>query len=368
MIGPMTDQPYRVIDCDGHLMESNEELGEYADDSLRAPLTSKMVKVATAGRMITQDGPFPSLDGIHNYARGWGGRFSWPRTMASEERTGSAGDWSALLDKTGIERTVIFPTRGLAVGMIRTPEYADRLCRVYNDYVHDRYRGADDRIHPMGLIPMVSPALAVEELRRVVRDLGMPGAMLPAAGLPLHLAHEFWWPVYEEAEKLGCVLALHGASHHGLGLDSFTDFVGSHILHHPVPLMYALVGLVYHGVLDRYPGLKLAFLEGGAAWLVPVLDRAVRDDEFFGRVAKRPFDEYVTSGNVLIGCEGNDVSLPYLASRVGIEPFAYSSDYPHEVDLPGAQHEIRETVESDALTDDQKRAVLSGNAARFYGF
>ena len=364
----MTEHPFRVIDCDGHLMESNEELGAFADDSLRAPLTSKMVKIAAAGRMITQDGPFPSLDGIHNYARGRGGRFSWPRRMASEARTGSAEDWTALLDETGIERTVIFPTRGLGVGMVRTPEYADRLCRTYNDYVQDRYRKADERIHPMGLIPMQSPALAVEELRRVVNDLGMPGAMLPAAGLPLHVAHEYYLPVYEEAANLGCVLAFHGASHHGLGLDSFTDFVGSHVLHHPVPLMYALVALIYHGVLDRFPGLKLAFLEGGAGWLVPLLDRGTRNDAFFGKVAKRPFDEYVTGGNILIGCEGDDVSLPYVASRIGIEPFAYSSDYPHEADLPAVQHEIRETVESNALTDDQKGAVLSGNAARFYGF
>ena len=363
----MSNMQRRVIDADGHLVESNEELGAYADDSLRAPLASKMVKLAATGRMLTQDGPFPSLDGIHNFAKGWGGRFSWPQTWASEERKGSGEDLSIFLDKTGIEQTVIFPTHGLAVGVIRTPEYAYHLCRAYNDYVNDRYRNVDARIHPIGLMPMQSPSLAVAELRRIVRDLGMSGAMLPAAGLPLHLAHEYYWPVYEEAANLGCVLALHGASNYGLGLDSFTDFVGSHVLHHPVPLMYALVSLVYHGVLDRFPGLKLAFLEGGPGWLVPVLDRAARNDEFFGRVAKRPLHEYLAGGNVLIGCEGNDASLPYVASRIGIEPFAYSSDYPHEADLPAAMKEIRETAESETLTDAQKQAVLFDNARCFYG-
>lgn len=355
----MANAAVRLMDSDGHLIESNAELGAYVDDSIKA--------VAT-GQVPAQDGPFPTLDGIHNFFKGKGGRFGGPRQMASEERAGSGEDWAVFLDKTGIERTVIFPTRGLAVGFIQTPEYASRLCRAYNDYVFDRYRKVDARIHPVGLIPMQSPQEAVAELRRVVRDLGMPGAMLPTTGLPLTLAHEYYWPVYEEAAALGCVLALHGGSNRGIGIDTFTDFVGSHILHHPVPLMYALVSFVYQGVLDRFPGMKLAFLEGGPGWLVPVLDRAVRDDEFFGKVAERPFDEYLTSGNVLIGCEGNDVSLPYVASRIGIEPFAYSSDYPHEVDLAGAMHEIEETLESETLSEAQKRAVLYDNAKRFYGF
>ena len=272
------------------------------------------------------------------------------------------------LDKTGIEQTVIFPTKGLAVGFIQTPEYASRLCRAYNDYVYDRYARVDQRIHPVGLIPMQSPSEAAAELRRIVRDLGLPGAMLPSTGLPLGLAHEYYHPVYKEAADLGCVLAIHGGSNRGIGIDDFTDFIGSHILHHPVPLMYALVSFVYQGVLDKFPGLKLSFLEGGPGWLVPVLDRAIRDDEFFGKVANNAFDTYLTSGNVQVGCEGNDASLAYVASRIGIEPFAYSSDYPHEVDLAGAVHEIEETIEDESLTDEQKHAVLYENTKRFYGF
>ncbi len=355
----MDNATVKLMDSDGHLIESSSELASYVDDSIHA--------VAT-GQIPAQEGPFPTLDGIHNFFKGRGGRFGGPRQMASEERAGSGEDWTSFLDKTGIQRTVVFPTRGLAVGFIQTPEYADRLCRAYNNYVYDRYRKVDSRIHPIALIPLQTPRDAVAELRRAVRDLGMLGAMLPTTGLPLNLAHEYYWPVYEEASELGCVLALHGGSNRGIGIDTFSDLIASHILHHPVPLMYALVAFVYHGVLDRFPDLKLAFLEGGPGWLVPLLDRAVRDDEFFGRVAERSFDSYLTSGNVLIGCEGNDVSLPYVASRIGIEPFAYSSDYPHEVDLMGALHEIEETLQSQTLTAAHKHAVLYENTRRFYNF
>ncbi|MCH2532677.1 MAG: amidohydrolase [Gammaproteobacteria bacterium] len=355
----MPESTLRIMDSDGHLIESNEELSKYVDDSIK--------RVAT-GQIPAQDGPFPTLDGIHNYFKGKGGSFGGPRHTASDERTGSGEDWSVFLDKTNIEQTVIFPTKGLAVGFIQTPEYATRLCHAYNDYVFDRYRNVDKRIHPMGLIPLQSPKEAAKELRRIVIDLGLPGAMLPSTGLPLGLAHEYYHPVYEEAAGLGCVLAIHGGSNRGIGIDDFTDFIGSHILHHPVPLMYALVSFVYQEVFDKYPDLKVSFLEGGPGWLVPILDRAIRDDEFFGKVASKPFDYYLTNGNVQIGCEGNDASLSYVASRIGIEPFAYSSDYPHEVDLAGAMHEIEETVESTSLSDAQKQAVLHDNTQRFYGF
>ena len=83
---------------------------------------------------------------------------------------------------------------------------------------------------------------------------------------------------------------------------------------------------------------------------------------------KRTLVEYLASGQILIGCEGDDRSLPYLAKQVGIEAFAYSSDYPHEVDLPAAQRMIESTIIRPDLTDDEKLAVLGGNARRFFRF
>jgi predicted TIM-barrel fold metal-dependent hydrolase len=353
----MAQNGFAIMDSDGHLVESPAELPTYCDDK---------IKFVASGGVVAQRGPWPTLDGIHNYFRGTGGRMGGPRQTASEERTGSGEDWSEFLNKTGIEKTVIFPTEGLAVGFIQSNEYATYLCRAYNDYVAERYAGVDDRIHPVALIPMQDPPAAAAELRRAVKELGLLGAMLPSTGLPLHLGHDFYDTVYREAADLDCVLAIHGGSNKTIGIDTFSDFIGSHVLHHPVPLMYAFIGYMYHGVFDRYPNLRFAFLEGGPSWLVPLIDRTSRDDEFFGTVANNSIAGYLQSGRILIGCEGNDDSLPYVANKVGIESFAYSSDYPHEVDMAGAMHEIEETVESEELTREQKQAVLADNTKRFY--
>ena len=68
----------------------------------------------------------------------------------------------------------------------------------------------------MGLIPLRGPVEAVTELRRIVRDLGFCGAMLPSMGANMpHLGSEKYWPIYGEAERLGCALAIHGGAHEG---------------------------------------------------------------------------------------------------------------------------------------------------------
>jgi len=218
-------------------------------------------------------------------------------------------------------------------------------------------------------VAITSDAAAVRELRRAVEELGLPGAMLPSTGLPLHLGHELYWPIYEEAERLDCALAVHGGSNlEGAGLDTFTNFTASHILHHPIPLMVALVSFIYHGVFDRFPRLRVAFMEGGCGWLASILDRAERDENYFDPKDQPRLKaiEYFKSGRILIGCEGSENALAYLARRAGIQAFAYASDYPHEVDLPAAKHEIEEIAEREDLSREEKGAVLGENAKRFF--
>jgi predicted TIM-barrel fold metal-dependent hydrolase len=355
----MSYENYSVVDCDGHIVESIPELAEFMSERIQGHALRPS---------RNRQGVFPSLDGMH-FALHEGKNTSKKRVTASEYRPGSGEDWLAFLERAKIERTVLFTSEGLSVGFIQIPRYAVEVCRAYNDYVSHRFARLSDRLRPMALIPMQDVAAAVKELRRAVTDLGLPGAMLPSTGLPLHLGHESYWPIYEEAERLDCALAVHGGANlAGAGLNTFTNFTASHILHHPVPLMVALVSFIYHGALDRFPKLRVAFMEGGCGWLASILDRAERDENYFDTrdQPKLHSIEYLTSGRILIGCEGSENALAYLARRVGIHPFAYASDYPHEVDLPAAQHEIEEIAERDDLTEEEKKAVLGENAKRFF--
>ena len=345
-----------VVDCDGHLIESIAELADYVDAGLQSAI-----------RQPTRDreGVFPALDGFHGPRIRPSGN-ARPYVQASDGRKGSPEDFVAFTEKASVEQAVMFTTEGLSVGFIQSADYATRICRAYNDYVHDKYQGLSDRLYPMALIPFQDPSAAVLELRRAVKDLGMPGAMIPANGLSLHLGHEYYWPIYKEAADLDCVLGVHGGSVKGIGMDTFSNFAAVAGMHHSLSLLLGLTSMLGHGVLSRYPSLRVGFFEGGCAWLVLLLDRLERNEEVVGQEGTEDLFDYLENGRILIGCEGNDGSLPYLARRIGIQAFAWASDYPHEVDLEAAKHMIQETLEHPELSHEQKVAVLGANARRFF--
>lgn len=352
-----------VFDCDGHIIESIPEMVSFMD-----PIDREVALHPTRNRQ----GVFASLDNIH-YPRNVkkSGEVEAPRRPridASDHRKGSGEDWVAFLEKASVEQAVLFPSEGLAVGFFQQADYATRICRAFNDYVSVRYKKVDKRLHPMGLIAMQDVKEAKKELRRLVVDLKLPGAMLPSRGLPLHLGHDYYWPIYQEAAELGCVLGIHGGSGTGLGQDTFTDPWASRVLRHPMPLALEFVSLVYHGVMDRYKDLRIGFFEGGCAWVLLLKDRMDRDDNVYTTSTghARSLNDYLASGQVLVGCEGNEWILPYVLKQCGADAFAYASDYPHEVDLVAAKEMVNGCVERPDLTMAEKAAVLGGNAKKFF--
>lgn len=97
-------------------------------------------------------------------------------------------------------------------------------------------------------------------------------------------------------------------------------------------------------------------------------DRAERDENYFdpGDQPGNRLRDYLRRGRILLGCEGSEHTIAYLAKRVGVECFAYASDYLREVDLPSAQHEIEDVAEREDLTVQQRQSILADNARRFF--
>jgi len=74
----------------------------------------------------------------------------------------------------------------------------------------------------------------------------------------------------------------------------------------------------------------------------------------------------IKEDRLFIGCETEELTMPFAIKVVGNEPFIYSSDFPHEVTNESCKHDIGELLESGDLTQDDKEAVLYRNAERFY--
>ena len=179
---------YSVIDADGHLIEQTDLLRSYLKP------------------------PYDKRSGPLFHGEPWDGHLqgTLPTNREWCRRDLKAPDWLQVMDKHNMELAFLYSTGAGDVSRVRESGYALALCRAYNDYVHDRYRRLSDHLYPMALIPFQDTGAAVQELRRAVKEMGFVGAMVPSTGLPLHLGHEYYWPIYEEAMELDCALGVHG--------------------------------------------------------------------------------------------------------------------------------------------------------------
>ena len=234
----------KIIDADGHINDHacGEEIAAYM------PRGNRLAKL------------FPEFDHLH---------FRYLKQNRRATGNPSPSDWNVFLDQTGIAWTVLYPTAGLAVGRIMAPEWAVLACRAYNNWLFEKFLQKNSRLKGVALVPLQDVDAAVVELRRAVKELGMLGGMLPSNGEAIqgHLGNKIYWPLYEEAEKLGCALAVHVGCLHHLGLDAFATYYPAHALGHPFSLMIQAGAMLGHGVFDRFPKLRVAFLEGGATWV-----------------------------------------------------------------------------------------------------
>ena len=352
----------RIIDGDGHIMEDYGSIIQF----LPSPYKDRP-GLASAG-------VFPPLDHFHS-----ANLTLVPPERANRGRVGPE-EWLAFLDDVGIETTVLYPTWGLACGRIVSRDWAVVATRAYNDWLHETYMKRSPRFQGMGILPMQVPEAAAKELRRVVQELGMCGAMLPATGLKGSLGDPEYWPVFAEADRLGCCLAVHGGCHSGMGFDHSNVFAATHALGHPFGLMIHFAAMLLNGIYDRFPNLKVAFLEGGVAWLALMLERCAGSYKAFtpydpdgaliqlqdGESVDHYICRQIKAGRMFIGCEGDEPALAYLTRVVGNDPFLYSSDFPHEVTNATCKAEIAALLANEALSQADKEAILSKNAERFY--
>lgn len=355
-------QAPRIIDGDGHLFEDIDGINAYLPSPYREAGPWPVHRL------------FPPLDHLHVQI----GQLL-PDSFGGGKPVGPA-EWITFMHEVGIESAVLYPTSALSYGKFVDLDWAIAVTRAYNDWLHATYIRHSPRFKGMALLPLQDPPAAVAELRRAVKELGMSGAMLASVNVKGNVGSKDFWPIYEEANRLGCAIAIHGGCHSGFGMDDLNVYAPIHALGHPFGQMVSFAGVVFNGLLEKYPNVRWGFLEGGVAWLLLVLERFDRSYEthiaydprgelFHLEKGERVSDyvrRHIKEGRIYVGCEGEEPDLVHLVKSVGSEPFVFSSDFPHEVNAAMCKHELGELIESDELSDADKANILAGNAERFY--
>lgn len=355
----MTDQKFPVFDSDGHVFENDDEIFEYYEG-----------KYAGQTRFRTF-GLFPGLDG-------WSRGIMMSHSGQARKYTHTdAKIWGEVVDALGAEGSVLFPTAGLAHGLMRDVEFAAATATAYNNWLEERYTKLDPRLHGVGLMAVQDPAEAVKELERCAKSRErFVAMMLPSrTSTGRTYGDEFFWPIYAAAQQHDMALAMHGGPSEGLGFDhwGFRPFAKVHTLEHPVPLMIQLTDIVMSGVWDAFPNVRIGFMEGGCTWVPFMMDRM---DYEYGSILgiktrallkKRP-SEYIREGeNFWVGFECGERNLKYTIDAMGgSDRILYASDYPHEPSEEEILEELPEFLADPQYSDADKRNIVYNNAKRFY--
>jgi predicted TIM-barrel fold metal-dependent hydrolase len=332
----MYDGP--VIDCDvHHTWVSQDELYPYLPRSWRDFIS------LPAGRHLPLDGSRIYMPSIHIN-----------RLDAIPSGGGPPGsDYelmrSQLLDPFRIEHAMLTYSIGQNAS-IPNLYLATEVVRAANDWTIEQWLSRDPRLCSAILLPTQVPDDAAEEIRRVGRDQRMIAALLVVNGLGKPFGHPVYHPIYEAAAEMNKPIAIHvggelynlGGSQHGpAGIPA-----NRWERHEYGPLAFQtyLCSFITHGVFEKYPDLKVVFIESMTAWIPYILweldsqyESLRRESPWVRRLPSEYFRDHVRVSTQPIDISSERSGLiEVLEAFGGMEDILlFATDYPHyDADTP----------------------------------
>lgn len=232
-------------------------------------------------------------------------------------------------DLDGVAAEVLFPTMADLIFGSRDLAFRQACFIAYNDFVAEYCAAAPDRLLGVALLDTEDPAAAVDELGRVA-DLGLRAVVL--RGDPTNLYGDpALEPLWEAAVGLGMPIAIHrGAVRRDISVEVQGPLLDYVMI--PTQAQRALASMVFAGVWERHPELRLVLCEFDLLWLPHFLGRLDRADRKFGRAfglgLSRPAVEQVKE-SVWITFQHETDELPAVLGSWPIERLMWASDYPH---------------------------------------
>ncbi len=272
------------------------------------------------------------------------------------------------MDKEGIDMSVLFPTGGFRVTQTPERDYAAAFCRGYNNWIASICKESP-RLRGIGLVPFQDVPAAVAEVNRAITKLGLAGIAVGSFGMKEHLGTPTFWPIYEELQRLNAPLLVHNSRSGPAGEIRFDTFLFKHTIGRPFETLLDCAALMYGGVPEKFPKLRIAFLECGCGWVPYWMDRM--DEEYEKRHSEAPLlkakpSEYMIRGNWFYAAEPEESTLPYVIERIGDDKLVFASDYPHwDGMFPYVVSTIKERKD---ISEGSKGKVLGENAKKLYGW
>ena len=278
----------------------------------------------------------------------------------------------AALDSEGITRELAFPNSVLALFGWPDREVREACFRVYNEYIAEVQEKSGNRIYGVGLINWWD----AEGARRTVNELkalGLKTFLLPLMpgkdpdGNPIDYASPTMDGVWEAIEEAGVPISHHIGENPPATPIAF-NAISIGMLQSVAPFRDTFGKYIFGGILDRHPGLRIGYFEGGINWVPSALQDAEHIAASFRHLADLKIHHeptYYWDSHMCASFMVDQLGLALLA-RIGVDRVMWSTDFPHNESTYGYSNESLASV-VDAVGPEATAAIASGNVKRFLG-
>ena len=277
------------------------------------------------------------------------------------------------MDKEGIDMAVLYPSRGLYVLALDRldPTLGAAIARAYNAWMHDFCSFAPDRMFGAAMVSPFDVETAIAEANRSVKEKGFKAIFIRpniVNGRNWHDPH--YDPLWREIQRLGVPLGFHEGAWASLPQvgDRFETYMMHHTVCHPMEMMLATVSMIGGGVLERFPELRVGFLEGNCSWVPWLVWRLNEHYELSGRFESPDLKlepaEYFQR-QCYVSVEPDEEPAKFIEESGLTDTVVFSTDYPHnDAKYPHAT----DLFLTMPLSEEAKRKILWDNCARLYSF
>ena len=380
----MTERPELVIDGDGHVIEVNETY-ERIDVKYRS--RRPIYRQSSKGNIVRLiDGKVWGPQAEGGFVGVNGNLFPPLGKAVHYRRMGTYNPWARLadMDRDTIDVAVIYPTDELPLTVTPDAGFAAARARAYNDWLYDYCQVCPQRLKGIGIVPLQDVDLAIQEMQRAVTELEMVGIQIGCTVREDTLLSDIRLdPFWAAAEHLHVAIAVHGPALPSFFRSYFDINRPDHMLEashmaHTFAQMLACSNIITGGVLERFPKLRIAFLEAGAGWVPYWMHRMDEYNEVaperWAHISAKP-SEYIKSGRVFFSCEPGDEFMPLFLEHVGEDAMLFASDYLHFdalfVGEPGRDGKpypgtVATLMARQDIPDSAKRKMVLDNSLNFY--
>ena len=379
----MTPNGLKVADSDMHVLEPPDLWQRYIDPAWRHAAPVGLTEMARDMRVRVKSHVMLRI-GRQRPASGQSAAWSAEQNRVfapAEARGWDARSQLDAMDQEGLDLAVLFPSRGLFVlgldtpQMIGTdglePELAAAIARAYNDWLADFCKEDPKRLFGAAMVAPHDVPSAVAETRRAVVELGMKAVFLAPGCVARRPWHDpAYDPLWAECERLNIPVTFHGGGQTFLRPDFSLEVLDKlmmwHVFNQPLGMMTVAVSLTGGGVLERFPKLRVGLLEGNCGWAPWLLQRLDEHYEWVGRyeapeLTRKPSEYFRT--NCFLSVEAEEETVKDYVAWFGHENLVFSTDYPH------ADSKYPRSIEHFMklpLSEQAGRAILWDNWHRLY--